>query len=99
MREFDRCIDDIGILRRDGEAYLPHVLLGQSPGELEPGLAAVVGLVDSGLGPAVYQGCNVAVSLVGRSIENVGVTRVHCDVVDAGVPAGGQDLRPVDHCG
>ena len=73
---------------------LPMSTSGQTRLELGPGGAGVGRFVDPRLGATVDQGPDMAPALVGRSVEHIGVARVHQDLVDAGVIGDVQDPFP-----
>ena len=90
----DRGVDDARVDGRDRQADLADVALGQAHGELAPGLAAVLALVDARLGPAAHERRDAPAPLVGRGVEDVRVRGVELDRRDARVLGDLEDERP-----
>ena len=87
-------VKDVGVHRRDSQADAPELLVGQSGGDLFPGLAAIGAAMDRAVGTAVDQRVETALPLVGRRDQHVGVARIEHDIGDAGVLGNLQHLRP-----
>ena len=78
--EFDRGIDDIGILRANSDTGLAHHVFGQPFSELTPGFTAVFGLVNAGTRATVHDDCDVTQTLPRNGVHDIGVARIHVNL-------------------
>ncbi len=90
----DRSVNDARIHGRDRQPDLADVALGEAHGELAPGLAAVLALVDPRLGAAAHERGDAPAPLVGRCVDRVGVGGVELGRGHARVLGDREDERP-----
>ena len=92
--QLNRRVHHIGILRRDSQADLAEVALGQALLEPGPAAAAVGGLVQGGLRSAAHIARYRAVMLPGGRVQHVGITRIDNHIGHAGPLAAAQGFLP-----
>ena len=92
--EFDRCVDDIGILWGDCQTDLALIALGESGLKLCPGATAIGRLVNATLGAATHIRRHGAVVLPGGRVEHIGISRIHFDIGNAGPLTPAQGFFP-----
>lgn len=87
-------IDEVGVLRGDGQGDAPQIHGGNAVGYFAPGGPGIFGLEQARLGTAADEKADVAAALVGGGEKDIGIARVHDDFGDAGVFADGEDGFP-----
>ena len=90
----DGGVDHVAVRRRDVDADLAHIAIGEPGGHAPPCAPPVGGLVDAGAGAARQERPDAAPPLVGGRVHDLGIHRIELDVGDAGVLIYGEDRFP-----
>ena len=92
--EFNGGINYIGLLGRDGQTNLSHILRRQSFGQFLPVFATVVGAIYGCSRPSSHIGSHSAMALPGGSIEPIWITRVDEQIGGTGPLVTAENLLP-----
>ena len=85
IREFDRGVQHVRVLRADRESGFAPNFLGEPVCQLTPGLAGILRLVDARCRPTVHEHRDIAEFLPDDGVHDVGIARVDKDLGHAGV--------------